>query len=774
MPYQPNKAARRQIGDITMSNHFQGSFPVSSGPPPSPNLPTPPAPDFYYEIEKGHSLREYIDILLRRKKWIIGTFLVTVALGALYTFTRTPTYRALATFEITQDNLSQVSADSKMGGGFNFFSQQKFQETQNKILKSRSLALRVIKALNLEETPEYAVIRETAKDNSPDAIEEKMVKQFLSGLEIDPVRNTFLVDVSYESQDKEIAKKILDTLPNEYMYLLIDRRNESYALVRSWLNKQLDDMALKLQETQRKLFKFGQKSDIYTIEDKDNVIIQKFIDLSALLTKAQSEKMAKKAQYQQIKEQGPDAPAITNNPLIAALRQELVVQQAKASALGKIYLPGHPEMQAEQAKLSELKTRLQAEVRRLQESVKADYEAADRTEKLLQESLANQKKEMADLQENLSDYQILKRDAQTNEQLYQALLARVKEANISSTMVAANVAVIDPAPLPVFKYRPKNLLNLVLASLFGLILGIALAILVDTLDDTVKTTEDLEKHCNLPLLGILPSLNSYRRLTHGSGEKRVLGNWRFLPWFRRLHQDKPEAGDLDLVVYKHPQDPISEALRHMQTSIMLSVSGRPPAAIMVTSPNPSEGKTMVVANLAQSLALNGRPTVVIDCDLRKPRIHKIFDLKSQPGLTNYLSGNATREEVLRETPIPNLTVIPAGPQSPSPSNLLNSEIFKDLLAHLRQQFTHLIIDTPPILGFSDARIVSVLVDGALLVTRYNSTHKHAIRLAMQLLGQINAPLMGGVLNNVETSSHKYGGYHYYDYKLYSRYYHESD
>ena len=183
---------------------------------------------------------------------------------------------------------------------------------------------------------------------------------------------------------------------------------------------------------------------------------------------------------------------------------------------------------------------------------------------------------------------------------------------------------------------------------------------------------------------------------------------------------------------------------------------------------------MVASNLAQTLALHGRTTVFIDCDLRKPRIHKIFDLEAQPGLTNYLTGGATQEAIMRKTAIPNLTVITAGPQSPTPSNLLNSEIYKDLLIQLRQQFDHIIIDTPPILGFSDARIISTLVDATLLVTRCNATQKTAARLAMQLLNQVNAPLMGGVLNAFETASTKYGGYQYYNYKLYSQYYRETD
>ena len=242
-----------------------------------------------------------------------------------------------------------------------------------------------------------------------------------------------------------------------------------------------------------------------------------------------------------------------------------------------------------------------------------------------------------------------------------------------------------------------------------------------------------------------------------------------LPWHERWRQSQPDTvpvEDLDLVVYKNPKDPITEAVRHTQTSIMLSASGRPPCILMITSANPSEGKTTIAANLAQAFALNDRETVIIDCDLRKPRVHQIFKIPSQPGLTNYLSGNATLEEILRPTKVPNLTLIAAGARPPNPVNLLHSEIFKDLLQQLRGKFRHIIIDTPPILGFSDARMVSALVDGVLLVTKQNSTQKSAGRLAQQFLSQIHAPILGAVLNGVSTS----GGGYYYSFKDYAKYY----
>lgn len=745
---------------------------------PSPTTPPePPSGEYYFEMEPRRGLGDYLHILLRRKWWVIGTFLIVFSAAVYYTFTRTPVYRPQATLQITQDNPgSQVSFDDKTAMSPGKEGLEKFQQTQYNILQSGSLALRVMKALNLSQHPDFKSIREKNQDKTESEIEDLMVNRFLGKLQINPVRNSYLVEVSFQSPDKVMAQKVINAISDEYMYLSIDLRSESSILVRNWLDKQLQNMADKVQVAQKKLYKFGQTTDIYTLEDKDNVVVQKFIDLSSLLTKAQSDKMNKEAQYKQIHEKGPDAPSIVNNPLVAELRQQLVGQQAKVSAMRRIFRGGHPELQFEQAHLRELQGRLNAEVQRLRESVKADFEAAKRTERLLQESFTEQKERMVKLQEHLSDYQILKRDAQTNEQLYQALLARVKEANIASTMVPSNVAVVDPARLPNKPFKPKTARNLALAIAGGLILGLALALLRENMDDSIKTADDLER-CNLPSLGTLPLLGrDGRKSLSLIGNKGSSAKRGFLSWRKGRRQSSVDPTDLDLVVSKYPINPVTEAIRHTETAIMLLVPARPPAAIMITSPNPSEGKTVVSSNLGQSFALHGRPTLIIDCDLRKPRIHEIFGLDHHPGLTDYLTGNATLEEILRPTTIPNLTVITSGSRSASPGNLLNSEIFKDLLTQMQQQFRHLIIDTPPILGFSDARIISALVDGVILVTKHHVTPKSAAKMAEQLLRQIHAPIMGAVLNCLDTSRPGYSGYHHtydYHYRYYSKYYDES-
>jgi polysaccharide biosynthesis transport protein len=754
-----------------MSHHDQPPVAVPPYTPPFPSLPSASRLDYEAEYTRDRRIQEYFYILLKRKWLIIAVFLGVFLLGALYTLMQTPQYLATAKIQITQDALgSQVTVGDRFAGMMEADGVEKFQQTQYNILESYSLAQRVVRALNLMETPQAKAIAAANPDQTKAEIEDKIVDGLLANLKVTPVKNTYLVDVSYQSPDKLLAQRVVNAIADEYMYLAIDRRNESFNLVRKWLNNQLQGMEGKVQEAQKKLYKFGQTTDIYTVEDKDNVVIQKFIDLSGMLTKAQAEKMAKEAQYNQVREKGPDAPLIVNNNLIALLRQQLVVQQSKVSSLQKVLRSGHPELQAEQANLNELQRRLQAEVKRAEASVKADYEAAARAERLIQDSFDNQKKQMVRLQDSLTEFQILKRDAQTNEQLYQALLARVKEASVAGTTVPTNVSVIDPARLPLMPFKPRTGRNLFMAGILGLTLGIGLALVLESLDDSIKSPDDLERFCLLPSLGVVPfQLSNDRKALNLPKKSDMAALRRLLPWRQPEDQDNSNGSEMDLVVYKHPMSRVSEAIGHVYSSLMLSTSGTPPCVVMVTSPNPSEGKSTIVTNLALSCALNDRSVVLIDCDLRKPRLHRVFGMGSQPGLTNYLTGNATLKEVLRSTPVPNLTIITAGATPPNPSILLNSEIFKELVNRLRQQFQHVFIDTPPVLGFADARFISVLADGVLLATKHNSTPKTAARLAHQLLNQ--SPILGAVLNAVDTFGQAYGTYSYhYNDKYYSKYY----
>jgi capsular exopolysaccharide synthesis family protein len=282
----------------------------------------------------------------------------------------------------------------------------------------------------------------------------------------------------------------------------------------------------------------------------------------------------------------------------------------------------------------------------------------------------------------------------------------------------------------------------------------------------------LERYCHMPSLGIIPLWTTNGKISLGRGKKSLksMEPRALLPGHWSDSESAPESEIVEMIVSKAPESLFAESIRQAHTSIMLSAPGRPPCVLIVTSPNPSEGKSMFAANLALSFAQNHQPTVLIDCDLRRPRIHQILRIDSQPGLTNFLSGGAALEEIIRSTAFPNLMVITSGPRSPNPGSLLNSESFEGLLTQLSQQFQHIIIDTPPILAFADGRIISPLADGVLLVAKYNSTTKGAGLLSQQLLSKINAPILGAVLNCVDKHAQSYGGYYYnYHYKYYSYY-----
>lgn len=726
-----------------------------------------------YELlaEEPVHLRDYLHILVRRKGLILGIFLGVILLTAAAVLLVTPVYRATALLQITQDNnIAQFGDHDPLaalkGGG----DLTRFQETQVKILSSRSLAWRLIETLNLRDHPDFKVQGESEPPIPLQKLKNDLLDIFQQKLDIRPVKDSHLVEASFDSSDQSLAQRVVNALAREYVQLAIDKRSESFSLVKDWLEKQLHSLANRVQESQQKLYKFGQKSDFFALEDKDNVIIQKYIELNGLLTKAQSDRMAKEAQYRQIEEKGPEAPLVTNNPLILALRQELVSQTAKTASLKKIYLPGHPEMQAETARFHELQGRLNNEVKRIQEAVKADYEAAKRTEALLSEAFNEQKDKMANLQKDMVEFQILKRDAQTTEQLYQALLARMKETTVASTMVASNVAVIDPADLPAEPYFPQKGLFLGLSGVIGLCLGFGAAFLAEYLDDSLKTTEEVERVCRLPSLGPVPLLFEETGAKNARSQlcaHKLLG---CLPFGRSQSQAAPQNGDgVDLAVLNDPQSIISEAIRQVRTSIMLSSAEGPPQGIIVTSPNPQEGKSTIASNLAVSLASDGRKVVLLDCDLRQPRLHQVFGTPTQSGLSTFLTGHSRQGEIVRSTKASNLWFIPAGPVPPNPFELLNSQAFKGLLAGLRREFQHIIIDTPPALGFADARAISKLMDGVLLVMKQNSTPREAGRLTCQLFSQIQAPLLGIILNQV--NGHLSSKYElYYHPKYYRAYY----
>jgi polysaccharide biosynthesis transport protein len=699
-------------------------------------------PELSYESGADKiQIRDYLSVVLKRKWWIISCVAAAFIFATYYNMTRVPIFRGTATLQIMQDNTSSlVSSDRKSDFDSAFSSTDKFYETQYKLLNSRAIAYRIIDSMNLMDHPQYKHIKDS---NSQDS-KRDLADEFTGQLRVSPVKNSYLVEISFESPDSKLAMQVPNAICREYLKFCMDTRSQSYSLIREWLENQLLKLAGKVESSEMKLFNHGRKEDFMALEGDDNVVVKKYVELNRVLTASQADRLTKESQYKQLQEKGMDAPLIAGNPLVVDLRKETITLEAKIRSEGKVYAKNHPVMLADTARLNELRGRLNGEVKRTVNAVKADYEIALRTENLLREAVDSQRKNVGKLQDHMIKYNILKRDMATSQQLYEALLSRMKEVSVTSTMVASNAVIIDAAELPLSPFMPRKSRNMNMALFFGLAGGIGLAFLMEHLDSSLKTVEELERFCRIPSLGVIP-LSS--KLPAAIGENVAVG----------------------LEIFNQPKSTVGEAVHHIQASVMLSMSGRPPKIIMVCSANPSEGKSSLSTALAASLAMRDHKVLLVDVDLRKPSLSKSFDVPELPGLSNFLSGGATLEEIIRPTKIPNLFLAPAGSVPPNPIPLLASQNFAELLKGLSNDYNSIIIDTPPVIGFADARMISPLVDGILVVFKHHATSREAARLAVQLLSKANARILGGVLNMVRRRKLGYGGY-YYGYYKYSQYY----
>ncbi|MDI6853481.1 MAG: polysaccharide biosynthesis tyrosine autokinase [Deltaproteobacteria bacterium] len=697
---------------------------------------------FFHDAKQARRFNfwKYYEVLKRRKRWILGFILIVVPLWTLVTFLRTPIFRATTMVQITSDNpASIVTSKENPSPPINREERQEFAQTQFKILQSRSVAERIIEKLNLKNHPEFRKGLREGMD--ADASMKLMVDRFLKKLDVSPEKNSFLVRVSFESEDPILAQNVTNALVQEYTQFGMESRSHAFGAVQKWLDYQLQVLRAKVESSERQLYSFAEKSNVINPENKDNVVLQKYTDLSNLLTKAESERVAKESQYKQIKEGGLDSSIILNNPLTMKLREELVIQEAKVASLGRVYKSGHPEMQTEQAKAGQLRARLNAEIKRLASSIKADYESAKRTEEMLQQNLNEQKERVAKLQRQTVDYKILKRDVDANDALYKGLLARMKEASIASTMIPTNVQVIDEAERPLTPVRPNKALNLVFASLLGIFGGIGLAFLVERLDDSIKSAEELEEMSKLPVLSLVPALESSNN-----------NNLHSLP--------EPQIPSLNYL--QNYGSEMSESIRQLKTIILLSDLENPPKVLLITSPNPGEGKTTVAVNLACSLAVQGRKVLLIDADLRRPQLHKVFQKPVSPGLSDFLHEICSPSQIIHATELPSLFVIPAGRRSSVPAEIIGSQDMAIYIKKIGEHFDHVILDSPPILGCTEGLMLSASADGVILVVRHLSTSVEAGRLAQQFLQKVKAPLIGSVINY---ANYKDFGYHYY-YKYY--------
>jgi succinoglycan biosynthesis transport protein ExoP len=735
-----------------------------------------PGPRIYPELLSQESaLGEYIRVLVKRK-WTVLACLVTIfSVVAIASLKMTPVYEASGSIAINKADSGLVNFNNSPTFNVDYYDPTEL-ETEVKILQSDLLALQVVKELALDRRPEFGgktALLPSSLDLAPDPLQadsgrtSTLLSGFRGSLRVNLSPNTHIIEVHYRSANKELASNVVNTLMNTYTENNFKSRFDSTMQASDWLSKQLVDLQMKVETSQEKLVRYQKEHEILGIDEKQNITTQKLDELNKALTSAESDRMDKESVYRLVQAGDTDTIASAATALDAAgsgvqsasglldiLRNKQADLKIQAAELNTQFGPSYPKLAQINNQMREIDAQLIAETRKIAGKIRGQYMAALQREGMLRDALEKQKQEQNKLNESAIEYSLLKRDLDSNRQLYEGLLEKLKEAGVSAGLRSNNFRIVDMARVPTAPVEPNIPRNLAFAFMLGLTSGVGLAFLLEGLDSTVRTTEQAQMISGLPPLGMIP-LGS-RSTREGANSKRL------------VIASSKEA--VELITQVRPQSQMAESYRALRTSLLLSNLGAPPKVIMVTSALPQEGKTTTSINCAVVLAQKGIRVLLIDADLRRPSIHKTLGMGPRSGLSNVLTGSATLEQAITRSPIlPNLSVLPAGTPPPNPAELLASTNMRDMLDQLRGQYDHIVVDTPPTLSVTDAVVLSPRADAIVLVIRSGQTTKQALRRSRDILMQVNAKVSGVLLNAVDLSSPDY--YYYYEYQgKYARYY----
>ena len=592
--------------------------------------------------------------------------------------------------------------------------------------------------------------------------ESSLLDRFRRDLKISVVPRTRIVEIHYSHPDPRLAAQIVNMLINTYIEQNFKTKFESTMQTSDWLSGQLADLAMKVETSQEKLVRYQKEHDILGIDEKQNIVTTKLDELNKELTAAEGDRMQKESAYKLASAGDPEIFAKAEpSSLINQLRTQESDLRMKYAETTTQFGSSYPKVMQLGNQLKQVEASIQAEDKRIASRVQNEYLSALQREKLLGAALDVQKQEANHLNESAIEYNLLKRDAESNRQLYEGLLQKLKEAGVSAGLRSSNIRIVDLARVPTSPSAPNIPRNIVLGLALGLFGGVGLAFVLEGLDNTVRTPEEAQIISALPSLGIIPLSRKLIAKNRNNGHPRLTLSSR----------PSESADSLELVTFARPKSELSESYRALRTSILLSSLGSPPKVILVTSALPQEGKTTTSINCAIVLAQRGGRVLLVDADLRRPGIHKALGLRNTSGLSRLMTGGDRPEDAIVSTEIPNLFVLTAGPPPPQPAELLGSPLMKDYLARWRKEFDHIIIDTPPALSVTDAVLLSVEADSVLIVLRSGQTTKAALRRVRDLLSHVNARITGIVVNAFDLHS---GSSYYYQYnsKYYGRYYEE--
>jgi len=705
--------------------------------------------------------------VIRKRFWIILLVAsISISITAFYTLRQQKIYQATTTLQIETQAPRVLGKDfeevATLGTG-NYWTDQEYYETQYKIIESREVSERTVRMLKLNEDPDFMGVPPDRRSSFKPVTVTEAASQLMGQLKAEPIKDSRLVRISIEDSNPTRAQLLCNTLADAYIDQNAEQVLSSTVSALDWLSNQLEELRTKLETSENSLYAFKKNHDILSVslEDRQNILASEISQITTNLTNVRTKRIELKARRDQIKSIAESKDplsmpieALNQSGLIQSLKEQHAQLRQQLGELSERYLDKHPRITEIKAKLDRVEEDIRREVSNVLAAIDSEYETSVKNEEGLKANLKDLMNQAQDLGQKEIDYNRLKREKDNNERLYQLVMSRSKETDLSRLLKVNNVRVLDSAMIPSSPIKPNVHLNILLSILIGLALGLGLVFLMEYLDRTIKTQEQIE-NMGIIFLGLIPSITA--------GDETYAKDYRRRRT-RKQRKGLPD-GERDLVVHKYPKSLVAESCRAIRTNILFMSPDDPIRRILVTSPSPREGKTTVAISLAITMAQSGSRVLLVDTDMRRPRIHRALGFEKKMGLSHAILGEADIENVIYPTEVPNLSFLPCGPPPPNPAELLHTERFIEVVHTVSEMFDRVVFDSPPIGVVTDAAILSRLVDGTLVVIKPGWTTKEAAQYVLSTLKDIGSRILGTVFNDLDLYSQTYNRY-------YTRYYHQ--